>query len=81
MCLVQELLRESPCLLRVGLVGDVVPLENAAGPVAGDLHDHGLGNAGAPEIPHGSPPKIVEQQLWSAKIPDRAPATSFKQPP
>jgi hypothetical protein len=47
-------------------VCDVVPLENAAGTVACDLHDHGLGNVGAPEIPHGCPPKIVEQQPGDA---------------
>ena len=43
MCLVEELLSEFPSFQRVGLVRDVVSLEDAPGLVTGDLHDHGLG--------------------------------------
>ena len=50
MRLVEELLSEFPSFQRVGLVSDVVSLEDAAGLVTGDLHDHGLGYSGAPQV-------------------------------
>ena len=60
MCLVEELLSEFPSFHRVGLVRNVVPLEDATGSVTGDLHDHGLGYSGAPQVSNRSPPEIVE---------------------
>jgi len=62
MYLIEELLSEFPSFYRVGLVRDVVPLEDAAGSVTGDLHDDGLGYSGAPQVSNRRPPKIVEQQ-------------------
>ena len=62
MCLVEEPLSEFPSFQRVGLVGDVVPFEDAARSVTGNLHDHGLGYSGAPQVSNRSPPEIVEQE-------------------
>ena len=61
MCLVEELLGEFPGFQSVGLVGDVVAFEDPTGLVARDLHNHGLGDAGPPEISHRRAPKIMEQ--------------------
>ena len=61
MCLVKELLGEFARFQSVGLVGDVVAFEDPAGLVAGDLHNHGLGDAGPPKISRSRAPKIMEQ--------------------
>ena len=49
MCPAEEFLGKSPGLEGVTLIRDVVPLENSASAVSGDLHDH--------RFRHTRPPK------------------------
>ena len=67
MFLRKELFGHPACLLRVGLVGNVVALENAPSSMSGDLHDDRLGDSGSPEIAHGRSPEIVEEEAGYAR--------------
>ena len=58
----EELLGEFPCLECVALIGDVIPLEDTAGPVPRDLHDYRLRYARSPKIPDRCSAKIMEQE-------------------
>jgi len=63
----QELFGHPARLLRVGLVRDVVALEDAPCSMSRYLHDHRLGNPGAAQIPDSGAPQIVKQESGDAR--------------
>src|SRR5690349_19361779 len=89
MLLGQELLGDTTGLLRVGLISDVVAIENAASSVPRDLHDYRFSDPCPTQIPYRRPPQIVKKQTRDpgllacqvpalAKILDRSSATREK---
>jgi hypothetical protein len=54
-----ELLGHPARVLRVSLVGDVVPLENAARSMVGDLRDGRFGDSSPANIAGAGPTEIV----------------------
>src|SRR5438309_1940147 len=62
MFLGQELFGDTTGLLRVGLISDVVAIENSASSVPRDLHNYRLSDPCPTQIPDRRPPQIVKKQ-------------------
>lgn len=66
----QELFGDTTGLLRVGLISDVVTIENAASSVPRDLHDYWLSDPCPMQIPDRRPPQDREALAWFSCFPE-----------
>ena len=62
----EKLLGDSACFLRIGLISDVVAVEDASSTVASDLHNYRFCDSRPAQIPHGCASQIVKQQTGDA---------------
>jgi hypothetical protein len=67
----KELLSHPARLQRIGLIGDVVALEDGPSAVTGDFHDNGFGNSGPAKIPNGGSAQIVKKKAWDTCGPQK----------
>src|SRR5262249_27039425 len=60
-------------LAEIALVDDVVPLEDRAGLVSGELHRHALGDAASDHVPDRRAPEVMGNPAGEPRVPAGAP--------